>query len=72
MTGIVETSGDLITIAGDETRMKEAALELIRAGKQVNRQGRELVLEHFDWDANLKKLEARLLATLEGADSNGA
>jgi hypothetical protein len=48
--------------------MRDAALALLGAGKQTNRRGRELVLERFDWDANLRKLEARLLATLEGDD----
>ena len=65
LTGIVEASGDLILLARDEKQMLEAAAGLLSAGKKTNAAGRDLVLKHFDWDANLKKLEGRVLAAID-------
>jgi hypothetical protein len=46
--------------------MKAAALEVLARPRQFNSAGRACVLEHYDWDTNLKRMEAFLIR--DGSD----
>ena len=69
LTGIVDDSQEMIIMTADEARLRKEALALLAKGRQANRAGRELVLAQFDWEANLRKLEKRLLSAIENVNS---
>jgi len=62
LVGIVDYPGVLAIAANDAGDMVEAALGLLAAPRQVNTAGRACVLEHYNWDTNLKRMEAFLVS----------
>jgi sugar transferase (PEP-CTERM/EpsH1 system associated) len=57
LVGIVEYPGVLATVANDADAMISAAVALIAQPRQVNTAGRACVLEHYNWDTNLRRME---------------
>jgi sugar transferase (PEP-CTERM/EpsH1 system associated) len=60
MVGIVDFPGLLSVVADDAPTMAEAALDILAKPRQINSAGRACVLEHYNWDTNLKRMEAFL------------
>ena len=65
--GIVSYPGVLSTVANDAQGMIQAALELLANPRQTNTAGRECVLQHYNWDTNLRRMES-FLVNEEGAN----
>ncbi len=61
MLGIVEYEGVLATVAADADAMGRGAVDILRRPRQTNAAGRACVLEHYNWDTNLKRMESFLL-----------
>lgn len=61
LAGIVDYPGVLSIEANDAKQMIDAALELLTRPRQVNTAGRACVLEHYNWDTNLRRMEKYLL-----------
>jgi glycosyltransferase involved in cell wall biosynthesis len=61
LLGIVDYPGVLAIVADDAQSMIASALELLARPRQNNSAGRECVLEHYNWDTNLKRMERFLL-----------
>jgi glycosyltransferase involved in cell wall biosynthesis len=57
LVGIVEYPGVLATVANDADAMISAAVALMAQPRQVNTAGRACVLEHYNWDTNLRRME---------------
>jgi sugar transferase (PEP-CTERM/EpsH1 system associated) len=57
LVGIVEYPGVLATVANDADAMIAAAVALMAQPRQVNTAGRACVLEHYNWDTNLRRME---------------
>ncbi len=49
-------------VANDAKTMIAAALELLALPRQTNSAGRACVLEHYNWDTNLRRMEAFLIS----------
>ncbi len=62
LLGIVDFPGVLAIVANDAHAMTAAALELLARPRQTNGAGRECVVEHYNWDTNLKRMEGFLLS----------
>jgi len=62
LLGILDYPGVLSIVANDADSMTAAALELLSRPRQVNSAGRACVLEHYNWDTNLRRMEEFLLA----------
>jgi polysaccharide biosynthesis protein PslH len=62
LVGIVDYPGVLSIVANDAQAMAYAALELLARPRQTNSAGRECVLEHYNWDTNLKRMEGFLVS----------
>ena len=62
LLGIVDYSGVLSTVANDANEMTIAALKILSGARQVNSAGRACVLQHYNWDTNLRKMEEFLLS----------
>jgi len=62
LLGIVDYPGALAIVANDAKAMIARALELLARPRQTNSAGRECVLEHYNWDTNLKSMEGFLLS----------
>jgi sugar transferase (PEP-CTERM/EpsH1 system associated) len=62
LTGIVDYPGVLSIVANDAESMTAAAVKLLSQPRQVNSAGRACVLEHYNWDTNLRRMEEFLLA----------
>jgi sugar transferase (PEP-CTERM/EpsH1 system associated) len=60
MTGIQPFAGFEPTISEDADTLIEAAIELLSQDRTVAAAGRECVLQRYNWDANLQRIE-RLL-----------
>ena len=65
LLGIVEYPGVLSTVANDADTMVSASLEILAQPRQTNTVGRQCVLEHYNWDTNLRRME-RFLISEEG------
>lgn len=57
LVGIVDYPGVLATVANDADAMIAAAVALLAQPRQVNTAGRACVLEHYNWDTNLRRME---------------
>jgi sugar transferase (PEP-CTERM/EpsH1 system associated) len=57
LVGIVDYPGVLATVANDANAMIAAALVLLAQQRQTNAAGRACVLEHYNWDTNLRRME---------------
>jgi sugar transferase (PEP-CTERM/EpsH1 system associated) len=61
LTGIVDYPGVLSLVANDADSMIAAAVKLLSRPRQMNTAGRACVLEHYNWDTNLRRMEQFLL-----------
>jgi sugar transferase (PEP-CTERM/EpsH1 system associated) len=61
LTGVVDYPGVLSIVANDADAMTAAALDILSRPRQTNSAGRACVLEHYNWDTNLRKMEEFLL-----------
>jgi len=61
LQGIVDYPGVLAIVADDVQSMIARALDLLAQPRQTNSAGRECVLQHYNWDTNLKRMEEFLL-----------
>lgn len=61
LLGIVDYPGVLSIVANDGDAMISAALELLALPRQMNTAGRACVLEHYNWDTNLRRMEDYLI-----------
>tara|TARA_R110002072_G_scaffold84388_26_gene191518 strand:+ start:20836 stop:22044 length:1209 start_codon:yes stop_codon:yes gene_type:complete len=61
LLGIVDYPEVLSIVANDPAAMIAAALELLAAPRQINTAGRACVLEHYNWDTNLRRMEGFLI-----------
>ncbi|MBK6737201.1 MAG: TIGR03087 family PEP-CTERM/XrtA system glycosyltransferase [Haliea sp.] len=57
LVGIVDYPGVLATVANDADAMISAAVVLLAVPRQANTAGRACVLEHYNWDTNLRRME---------------
>lgn len=62
LVGIVDYPGVLSIAAEHPREMSEAALRLLANPRQIDTAGRACVLEHYNWDTNLRRME-RFLVT---------
>ena len=62
LVGIIDYPEALLHIADDPDAMAEQAIALLEAPPRRNRAGRRCVLEHYNWDVNLRRLERFLLS----------
>jgi polysaccharide biosynthesis protein PslH len=62
LLGIVDFPGVLAIVANDPKTMKAAALEILARPRQTNSAGRACVLEHYNWDTNLRRMEGFLVS----------
>jgi sugar transferase (PEP-CTERM/EpsH1 system associated) len=62
LVGIVDHPGVLSVVANEAQAMIAATLELLDSPRQCNAAGRDCVLEYYNWDANLKRLEGFLIS----------
>lgn len=60
LLGIVNVPGVLSFVADDADTMVAVALGLLAQPKQQNVAGRACVLEHYNWDTNLRRMEGFL------------
>lgn len=60
MTGIEQPPGTLSLVAEEADEMIELAVDLLAKPRQQNRAGRECVIQNYNWDTNLKRLESVL------------
>jgi polysaccharide biosynthesis protein PslH len=61
LLGIVDFPGVIAIVANDAKTMTTAALELLARPRQTNSAGRACVLEHYNWDTNLRRMEGFLV-----------
>ena len=57
LLGIVDYPGVLAIVANDAKAMTAAALGILAHPRQTNSAGRACVLEHYNWDTNLRRME---------------
>jgi sugar transferase (PEP-CTERM/EpsH1 system associated) len=62
LVGIVDYPGVMSYAATDAQAMSKAALELLSNPRRMNTAGRSCVLEHYNWDTNLRLMERFLLS----------
>ncbi len=62
LLGIVDHPGVLAIVANSAQAMAAAALEVLALPRQTNSAGRACVLEHYNWDTNLKRMEGFLVS----------
>lgn len=62
LVGIIDYPGVASSVASSAEEMASAALEVLAAPRQVNSAGRACVLEHYNWDTNLRRMESFLLS----------
>jgi sugar transferase (PEP-CTERM/EpsH1 system associated) len=61
LLGIVDYPGVLSVVANDANEMVSEALKILAGPRQTNSAGRECVLQHYNWDTNLRRMEEFLL-----------
>ena len=52
-------------VTNSAEEMLQAAQAVLALPRQVNRAGRDCVIEHYNWDTNLRRMDSFLLS--EGA-----
>lgn len=62
LLGIIDYPGVLSIVASDADAMTAAALDILARPRQINSAGRACVLEHYNWDTNLRRMEEFLLS----------
>ncbi|MEZ5503656.1 MAG: TIGR03087 family PEP-CTERM/XrtA system glycosyltransferase [Halioglobus sp.] len=62
LVGVVDYPGVLVTVADDAEAMVAAAVGILASPRQINSAGRACVLEHYNWDTNLKRMETYLIS----------
>jgi sugar transferase (PEP-CTERM/EpsH1 system associated) len=62
LLGIIDYPGVLCVVANDADAMTAAALDILARPRQTNSAGRACVLEHYNWDTNLRRMEEFLLS----------
>lgn len=67
LVGIKDHSGVITYVADSPEHMIDCALEILSQPRQINSAGRECVLEHYNWDTNLRSMERLLLGEGEAA-----
>jgi sugar transferase (PEP-CTERM/EpsH1 system associated) len=67
LVGIKPYPGVIAYVADAPHDMIDKALEILGRPRQVNEAGRECVLEHYNWDTNLRSMERYLLGQGEAA-----
>lgn len=65
LAGIIDYPGVMAIAAADAQEMSEEALNLLAHPRRMNTAGRSCVLEHYNWDTNLRRME-RFLVGDEG------
>ncbi|NND69291.1 MAG: glycosyltransferase, partial [Halioglobus sp.] len=60
LVGIIDYPGVDNRVADDPRAMVAAALELLGETRKQNTAGRDCVLQHYNWDSNLRQLESFL------------
>lgn len=61
LLGIVDYPGVLSIVANDADAMICAASELLAHPRKINSAGRACVVEHYNWDTNLRRMEEYLV-----------
>jgi sugar transferase (PEP-CTERM/EpsH1 system associated) len=61
LLGIVDYPGDFSLVVNDANEMKSTALKILAEPRQTNKAGRACVLQHYNWDTNLRQMEEFLL-----------
>jgi len=62
LLGIIDYPGVLCVVANEADAMTAAALDILARPRQTNSAGRACVLEHYNWDTNLRRMEEFLLS----------
>jgi polysaccharide biosynthesis protein PslH len=62
LLGIVDFPGVLSIVANDAKAMAASALALLAKPRQTNSAGRACVLEYYNWDTNLRRMEVFLIS----------
>jgi len=62
LVGILDYPGLAFRVANSPDEMIRAVLDVLAAPRQVDSAGRACVLQHYNWDTNLRKMERFLLA----------
>ncbi|MEM9253815.1 MAG: TIGR03087 family PEP-CTERM/XrtA system glycosyltransferase [Pseudomonadota bacterium] len=65
LLGIIDYPGALTSVADDPASMVEQAVDILSTPRRYNEPGRACVLEHYNWDNNLRRMEAFLLQSQE-------
>ncbi len=65
LLGIVDYPGLLSFVADDPAAMSAEAIHLLSHERQRNAAGRACVIEHYNWDTNLRRMERFLLPDTE-------
>ena len=60
LVGILSYPGLLSRVADDVPAMVESAVEILSQPREFDHAGRSCVLEHYNWDTNLKRMESYL------------
>lgn len=61
LVGIIDYPGVLSFVANSPQEMCDTVMQVLATPRQTNRAGRACVLEHYNWDTNLRKMESFLL-----------
>jgi sugar transferase (PEP-CTERM/EpsH1 system associated) len=61
LVGILNYPGVMAVVADDPASMINCAVEFLEQPRQYNTAGRACVLEHYNWDTNLKRMESFLI-----------
>ncbi len=61
LLGIIDHPGVLSTVANDAQSMISAAHGILAQPRQTDTAGRECVLQHYNWDTNLRRMERFLI-----------
>jgi sugar transferase (PEP-CTERM/EpsH1 system associated) len=67
LVGILDYPGVNFDVADDGISMEESAVDILSRPRQYNSAGRACVIEHYNWDTNLRRMEKFL--TKPGADA---
>ena len=67
LAGILDHPGAQSIVADDAPAMVRSAVDILSRPRQTNAAGRSCVLQHYNWDTNLKRMESFLIR--DGGDS---
>lgn len=65
LLGIIEYPDALSIVANDPQAMAREAVQLLSGDRQRNTAGRVCMMEHYNWDTNLRRMERFLLPDAE-------